>query len=104
MPRQLALLHFPALSYGEGMSRRLAVPTLMIMLMLTGCDPQLNLAGAYLPGWLVCIVGGIFCFWITHILFLKLELIPFIKPLALVYAALIAFFSCLLWLLFFASR
>jgi hypothetical protein len=85
------------------MSRRLAVPALMIMVMLTGCDPQLNLAGAYIPGWLVCIGGGIFCFWITHVLLLKIGLIPFIKPLAMVYAALIAFYSCLLWLLFFAS-
>ena len=74
------------------------------MLMLTGCDPQLNLAGAYIPGWLACIVGGIFGFWLVHLILLKMGLVPFIKPIALVYGALIALISCLIWLLFFASR
>lgn len=104
MPEQLALRLFLGGSYGDGVSRWIAVPIFLVMLMLTGCDPQLNLAGAYLPGWLVCIVGGLFAFWVVHVILLKTELVPYIKPLALVYGALIAFLSCLLWLLFFASR
>lgn len=71
---------------------------------MTGCDPQLNLAGAYIPAWLVSIVGGLFGLWIIHLIFRKTGLLPFIKPLALVYAATIAFISCLVWLLFFATR
>ena len=71
---------------------------------MTGCDPQLNLAGAYLPAWLACLLGGILGFWIIHLILLKAGLVPFLKPLALVYGALIVAVTCLLWLLFFASR
>jgi len=74
------------------------------MLTMTGCDPQLNLAGAYIPGWLGCLLGGLVGFWICHVIFLKLGLVPFLKPLVLVYGALISGLTCLLWLLFFASR
>jgi uncharacterized membrane protein YsdA (DUF1294 family) len=71
---------------------------------MAGCDPQLNLAGAYIPGWLACLVGGLFGFWVIHVIFRKTGIHPFVRPLALVYAAAISFLTCLIWLLFFASR
>jgi uncharacterized membrane protein len=77
---------------------------LICLLVMTGCDPQLNLAGAYIPGWLACIVGGLFGFWVIHMILLRAGLVPYIKPLALVYGALIACLSCIFWLIFFASR
>jgi hypothetical protein len=84
------------------MSRQLVL--LLLLLMMTGCDPQLNLAGAYIPGWLACLLGGLLSFWIIHVVFLKTGMIPFIKPLPLVYGALMAALSCLLWLIFFSAR
>ena len=86
------------------MSRWLAFLALFVMMMMTGCDPQLNLAGAYIPGWLACLLGGLVGFWLIHVILLKTGLLPFIRPLGLVYAALIAGLTCLLWFLFFASR
>jgi len=86
------------------MFRPITLLALIAMLMMTGCDPQLNLAGAYIPAWLACLFGGLLCFWIFHLVFLKAGILPFLKPLALVYASLIAALACLLWLLCFSSR
>lgn len=74
------------------------------MLTLTGCDPQLNLAGAYIPAWLACAVGGLFLFWLIHLVLLRTGMIPFLIPIPLVYLALIIAMTCMLWLLFFSSR
>ena len=72
------------------------------MLTMTGCDPQINIAGAYFPAWLACALGGLSLFWGVHLLFLKAGLLPYLVPLPLVYGALITILTCILWLLFFA--
>jgi hypothetical protein len=74
------------------------------MLTMTGCDPQLNIAGAYIPAWLVCAIGGLFCFWVIHLIILKASILPFLVPVPLVYLAVIIACTCGLWLLFFATR
>ena len=71
---------------------------------MTGCDPQLNIAGAYFPAWLISTIGGLFCFWIIHLILLKTGLIPYLKPISLVYIAFVVMFTCGVWLLFFAAR
>ena len=38
-------------------------------------------------------------FWMIHVILLKTGLVPFIRPLAIVYAALIGGITCLLWFL-----
>lgn len=74
------------------------------MLTMTGCDPQLNIAGAYFPAWLLCMILGLLCFWVIHLVFLRTGMIPFLIPIPLVYAALLVFLICGFWLLFFAAR
>ena len=71
---------------------------------MTGCDPQLNIAGAYFPAWLVCMLGGLMAFWVIHLAFLRARIIPFLLPVAPVYAALLVSLVCGIWLLFFAAR
>jgi hypothetical protein len=86
------------------MSQRFAVLAVLAMLTMTGCDPQLNIAGAYFPAWLLCMIGGLLAFWVLHLVFLRTGIIPFLVPIPLVYAALIMALICGLWLLFFAAR
>jgi hypothetical protein len=86
------------------MSRWILMPTLFVILTMTGCDPQINIAGAYFPAWLACILGGLILFWLLHLVFLKAGLLPHLIPLPLVYAALITSLTCILWLLFFAVK
>jgi len=86
------------------MPRWILVPTLIVILTMTGCDPQINIAGAYFPAWLACTLGGLSLFWLLHLVFLKVGLLPHLFPLPLVYAALITSLTCILWLLFFAVK
>ena len=76
----------------------------MAMMTMTGSDPQLNIAGAYFPAWLLCMIVGLLSFWVIHLVFLRTGMIPFLLPIPLVYAALLISLICGFWLLFFAAR
>ena len=76
----------------------------MAMMTMTGCDPQLNIAGAYFPAWLLCMIVGLLSFWVIHLVFLRTGMIPFLLPIPRVYAALLISLICGFWLLFFAAR
>jgi len=84
------------------MSRWISILALVFLMTMTGCDPQINIAGAYFPAWLACILGGLSIFWLLHLVFLKTGMLTYLVPLPLVYGALIVSLSCILWLLFFA--
>jgi len=86
------------------MSRWVSALAVLVMLTMTGCDPQLNIAGAYFPAWLLCMIGGLLAFWVIHLFFLRTGLIPFLIPIPLVYAALLVSLVCGIWLLFFSTR
>jgi YtcA family len=81
------------------------IPAILLVLFgMTGCDPQINVAGAYFPAWLLSLIGGLFVFWVIHLVFLRTGIIPFLIPIPLVYAALLTSLICGIWLLFFAAR
>jgi len=81
------------------------IPAILLILFgMTGCDPQINVAGAYFPAWLLSMIGGLLAFWVIHLVFLRTGIIPFLIPIPLVYLALISSMICGLWLLFFAAR
>lgn len=86
------------------MSRWVASLVVLLLLTMTGCDPQLNIAGAYFPAWLISMIGGLVAFWVIHLVFLRAGIIPFLVPIPLVYAALLTSLVCGAWLLFFAAR
>jgi len=86
------------------MSRWILLPAVLVILTMTGCDPQINIAGAYFPAWLLSMIGGLLAFWVIHLVFLRTGIIPFLIPIPLVYAALLASMICGIWLLFFAAR
>jgi len=86
------------------MTLRLIPAILLILFGMTGCDPQINVAGAYFPAWLLSMIGGLLAFWVIHLVFLRTGIIPFLIPIPLVYLALISSMICGLWLLFFAAR
>ncbi len=71
---------------------------------MTGCDPQINVAGAYFPAWLLSGLIGLAAFWVLHLIFLRTKMVPFFVPIPLFYAALYIALTSGTWLLFFASR
>jgi hypothetical protein len=86
------------------MSRWVTALAVLAMLTMTGCDPQLNIAGAYFPAWLLCMIAGLLSFWVIHLIFLRTGIIPFLVPITLVYAALLSSLICGIWLIFFSAR
>ena len=82
----------------------IVLTTLIVSLTMTGCDPQVNVAGAYFPAWLLAGLIGVAAFWVFHLIFLRLRIIPYFVPISLVYVALYIALTCGAWLLFFAAR
>jgi len=81
----------------------IVLTTLIVLLTMTGCDPQINIAGAYFPAWLLSGLIGLAAFWVLHLIFLRTQMVPFFVPIPLFYAALYIALTCGAWLLFFAA-
>jgi hypothetical protein len=86
------------------MKPRIVFLLLIVVSTMTGCDPQINVAGAYFPAWLLSGLIGLAAFWVLHLIFLRTKMVPFFVPIPLFYAALYIALTSGTWLLFFASR
>ncbi len=75
----------------------------MFVLTITGCSgrPAFNILGSYFPAWLVCLGIAIGLTFLAHLLVTTKKLADQLWPLPVVYSALVCFFSCTLWLIFF---
>jgi hypothetical protein len=72
-------------------------------LATSGCSapPVFNILGSYFPSWLVCLGISIGLTFLVHVFVTKKKLADELWPLPIVYSALLCFFSCTLWLIFF---
>jgi len=86
------------------MNLRIIFTLLLVLWTMTGCDPQINIAGAYFPAWLLSGLIGLAAFWILHLIFMRTNMVPFFVPIPLFYMALYVMLTCGFWLLFFAAR
>lgn len=69
--------------------------------LVSGCSraPSVDVMGSFFPAWLVCFVAGIVLAALVRLLLMRLKMnLPF--PI-LVYPSLAAFFTFMLWLVFF---
>lgn len=79
---------------------RFALPA-AAALLLAGCDPVVNIAGANFPAWLFCaICGGIMTIAIRPV-FVVTRLESYLWPLPIVYSSLAVLLGCIVWLIFF---
>jgi hypothetical protein len=74
---------------------------LALALLMTGCDPTINLYGTFIPAWLICMAAGTAGAVAFRYLFAAVKLEPHLGPLILVYPCLVVMLSCLVWLFFF---
>jgi hypothetical protein len=74
------------------------------ILSVTGCSraPSFNLLGSFFPAWILCSVLGILLTVGARILFVRAHVEQELSPLILIYPCLAAFFTFLIWLLFFS--
>lgn len=77
---------------------------LLLSLFLAGCrrNPNIEVVGSYFPGWMVCLVLGVVLTAISHAMLRRRHMLHRIGHPALMYPAMLTFFTCLLWLMFFA--
>jgi YtcA family len=77
--------------------------TSLFLLAASGCSgpPTFNVLGSYFPSWLVCLGISIVLTLLAHLLITTKKLADQLWPLSIVYSALLCFFSCTLWLIFF---
>ena len=70
---------------------------------LTGCHgtPLFNILGSFFPAWMACLIAGIVLTLLVRWLFRRIDLERYIRPLVVVYPALVTLFTCTIWLLFF---
>jgi H+/Cl- antiporter ClcA len=77
--------------------------TSLFVLATTGCSgsPEFNILGSYFPSWLVCLAISIVLTFLAHVFVTTKKLADQLWPLPIVYSALLCFFSCTIWLIFF---
>ena len=81
-------------------SYRFALP-LAAALLLAGCDPVVNIAGANFPSWLFCAICGAILTAVIRPLFVATRLEKYLWPLPIVYSSLSILLGCIVWLIFF---
>jgi len=91
----------PLATTAPGPSAALAVLAAMSP-FLTGCDPIWSISGAFFPGWLICMVGGLIAAVLIRWVVARVGLEPHLGPRLLVYLLLYVACTCTLWILFFS--
>lgn len=68
---------------------------------VAGCDPVVNIAGAFFPAWLCCAIAGMVVAAIVRLVFHALGWEQHLGPLPLLYFSLAVLVACGIWLIFF---
>lgn len=78
------------------------LPALIALIKSPG-DPLINIAGAYFPAWLGCMIAGALGSWILGGILQRLGLAAVLRPPLLMYPALFALLTSAVWLVFFSA-
>lgn len=68
-----------------------------------GCNPVINLQGAFFPAWIICILGGAALAGLAHRLFLAAGIQRHLGPPAVIYPSLVILLTMAIWLTFYAT-
>ncbi|MFZ4775762.1 MAG: YtcA family lipoprotein [Terrimicrobiaceae bacterium] len=75
----------------------------LLALIKSSGDPLVNVAGAYFPAWLACMLVGVIGTWILHSLAGRFGLAAALRPAPLILPCLFTALTCATWLLFFSA-
>lgn len=67
-------------------------------------DPLVDIAGAYFPAWLACLLAGLTGTWLIHALAVRLRCDGILRPHSLMLPGLFVAIACGVWLLLFSVR
>jgi hypothetical protein len=77
------------------------VPATGAALLLAGCDPIVNIAGANFPSWLFCAICGLILTIAIRPIFVVTRVESYLWPLPIVYLSLSVLMGCVVWLILF---
>lgn len=74
-----------------------------LVVLMGGCSraPSIDIAGSFLPSWMLCLVGGISIAGVVHWRLVQRKLQGRVAPVVVFYPSVAVAAACLLWLLFF---
>ena len=75
----------------------------LIGLIKPSGDPLVNIAGAYFPAWLACMLVGVAGTWALHAAAERTGVAAALRPQAVMLALLFLALTCGTWLLFFSA-
>lgn len=76
---------------------------LLLLVPLGGCDPLVNIEGAFFPAWLVAGVTGLVCMVVTWSLLRRFGIDEHLLLRALSYICMFIFYTTLTWLILYAK-
>jgi YtcA family len=76
-------------------------PPLAAALLLAGCDPVVNIAGANFPSWLFCAICGAILAAVIRPVLVVTRVEAYLWPIPIVYLSLAVLMGCIVWLVFF---
>ena len=76
---------------------------LLALLPLAGCDPIFDVAGAFFPAWILCIVVGFIITLIIRDILVRTGLDPHLGWKVPAYVGLFSMVSSSIWLVFFST-
>jgi len=70
-------------------------------MVMAGCDPVIDIAGANFPAWLLCLLVGAGLAAICRPVLVYSGLEPYLGPAPLIYSSLAVMFALIVWIIFF---
>lgn len=76
---------------------------LLVILPLGGCDPIFDVAGAYFPAWIICVIAGFILTLVVRDILARTGLDPHLGWKTLAYLGFFSMSSSSIWLIFFST-
>ena len=91
------------MSRGEGVHRAIGLGLGSVALSQIGCDPVLDVDGAFFPAWMLCMILGVGLTFAFYPLFVRMGIESHLGPPVLIYPSLALFLTLAAWLIFFRT-
>jgi hypothetical protein len=73
------------------------------ILLMGGCDPLVNIEGAFFPAWFISGVSGVIAMVLTWTLLRRFGVDQFMWARPFTYVCLLIMYTCLTWLVLYAN-
>tara|TARA_B100001059_G_scaffold61895_1_gene57825 strand:- start:5102 stop:5380 length:279 start_codon:yes stop_codon:yes gene_type:complete len=75
----------------------------ILLVPLAGCDPLVNIEGAFFPAWLISGIAGIICMVVSWSMLRRFGIDQHLPLRSLSYISMLILYTTLIWLVFYAK-